>query len=242
MSDEETILALLAQSKIAAIGNVAPSGTGERKYYAFVEVARSQQGNQQPSNYTLRKIAALLSGLGIGIHFVLVENGQEDLKNSIKSMLIRQFPELVRTVFSTIDADGIDIWVEPKKALAANDTDTIAREARDFLTSFRVRLRAIQLTSNTNVPTRTACLRVIRIVSPVRLDQLHKELRQRGFDVPNDEWLSHELDKLRKLDFVLRKKQGEYSLTLAGLKALGSEKNRRSPDVIRSLALARRGD
>jgi hypothetical protein len=242
VSDEDKILASLAKSHVTPIGKPVQDGSDAHQYYTFVNVSRNRKGHQQPSNYALKKLAEELQVSGITIHFVLIENGAEDLKNSIKSMLFRNYQEALRNVFSTIDQHGVEVWIEPKKALTSDATATLTAELNTFLEHFRMRLKAVRFTTESNLPAQSTCLRVARILAPASLARLREELLKRGFHVPNDDWLSLTFDKLRKAGFVIRKKDGEYSLTLAGLKSLGSAKDRRSPDIVRSLALARRGE
>ena len=66
-------------------------------------------------------------------------------------------------------------------------------------------------------------------------------LAKKQFAVPNRVWLNHALDRLRKAGAVIRKKDGKFILTLKGLSSLGTLKNRLSPDVVRALAIARKG-
>ena len=60
--------------------------------------------------------------------------------------------------------------------------------------------------------------------------------------MPSEGWMAHMADSLRKSGLVVRLKSGKYALSLAGLMALGSAKNAKSPDISRLLDLARLRD
>ena len=84
-------------------------------------------------------------------------------------------------------------------------------------------------------------LNAIRLLAPVSVEDLSAALVNRRFSVPSRDWVSRMLDGLRKGGFVVRRSDEKYVLTFQSLKALGSAKSRRSPDVRRFLDLARRG-
>ena len=102
-------------------------------------------------------------------------------------------------------------------------------------------LQDIRLTTLENLPSRFACLRILRTIAPANLQMLKTEIESREFSVPSKSWLSKLLDTLRKNGLVLRQKNQNYALTLNGLKSLGTSKKRNSPDITRMLALSQRG-
>ena len=243
MSEDVGIADELLASGIKLIGDLVQDASDRTKWYAFVQVERDKGRRQSPSNYKLRKIAESLEKRSLQVAFVLVENEQEDLQASIKTMLFRFFPGIVRNAFASFDRKGATIWVEPKKILTREEEEAVAAKTKEFLQFLKVRFDAVRITSSENVPTRTACLNTIRLNSPVKLKEIRAALNKRGFHVPSDDWLSHMLDKLRKDGLVFRRKgkDGQFMLTLSGLEALGTAKNARSPDVLRALDIAKRG-
>lgn len=215
---------------------------GENNCYAFIEISRDSEGKQVPTNYALRRIAEKLKGRGISITFVHVESEQEDIQGTLKNALFRFFPEDVRNAFFSSAGNGITVWVEPKRLLEPNVQSSICEKIADILQTLDIRLEAVRFTTNENLPTVSACLRFIKIKSPVCQQELHAELVNKGFDIPSPVWLSRVLDKLRKSGSVIRQQDENFVLTLDGLLRLGSSKHRSSHDIVRALDIARRGN
>ena len=240
MPDPTLIIAELNANEIKLVGELVKDVSTENRFYAFIQVNHDGTA-QRPTNHQLRKVTDSLNERGLMVVFVLIENDRGDILANAKSMLIRSFPDVIRNVFPTFGNRGVIIWIEPKKILETEQAAAIKIKLEEFLTFLESSLQEFYLTSAENVPTRTACLNSIRLYSPLSQGDLHTRLVKRGFHIPSDEWLSNMLDKLRKADFILRSKSGQFTLTLRGLKALGSAKNRNSPDIMRALDMARRG-
>ncbi len=240
MSDETDISDELAASKIVLVGDLVRDLSEGKKFYAFVNVSRDKKGAQRPSNYKLRRLSESFEQKGWQVAFVLVENDREDVQGSVKTALFRFFPDIVRNAFVSYNDKSITVWVEPKKVLTNAEEDALTSKTEELLQVMDIQLEAVRITSSENVPTRTACLNAIRLKSPVTLQELQTVLTERGFHIPNIEWLSKMLDSLRKFGVILRRKNGQFILTLDGLKSLGTAKNRRSPDISRALDLVRR--
>jgi len=241
MPDALEITNKLLASGVTLVGDLVQDAGDENKYYAFTKVIRDDAGAQRPSNHALRKITDSFNEVLLQVTFILVEDDREDILANVKAMLLRTFPEFVRNVFPTFGDQGVVVWVEPKKLLQPDEEATLISKSEEFLEFLNTPLVSFHITTTQNIPTRTACLNLIRLHSPLDQQRLRAELLARGFHIPSDDWLSNMLDKLRKADFILRRKNGQYTLTLFGLEALGSAKNRRSPDIVRALDIARRG-
>ena len=237
----ETIIALLKAHELTLVGDLVFDASVENKIYAFIKIERSATGSQVPTNYHLRIASEAVSAAGAEITFVLVEDDRQDILANSKAMLMRQYPNLIRNVFPTFGSRGVVIWIEPKRILAKTEIEEMRNKSQQFLEFLKVSLESIYTTASENLPTGTACLNLIRVLSPVTQQMLRQKIEARGFHIPSDEWLAHALDKLRKAKLIHRSKSGLYTMTLQGLKALGSGKHRSSPDVIRALAMARRG-
>lgn len=241
MREIDLLSTQIRENGVVLVGDLVRDATIENKYYAFVQVTRRADGAQNPTNYKLRTISDIIERLGAELIFVLIEDDRQDVLVNTKAVLIRNFPEKIRNVFPTFGSRGVVVWIEPKGILPAHDLEAMRSTAEDFLGFLKFSLEDVHVTSSENLPTKTACLNAVRFMAPVKLNDLRVELVRRDFHIPSDEWLSHTLDKLRKTDYVVRSKSGAYSLTLLGLRSLGSGKNRRSPDVVRALAMAKRG-
>lgn len=236
--DNASITSFLKKNDIDQVGNLLQDPSDQDKYYAFVKIARDPDGRQYPSNFKLNKISAQLNSKGVELSFVLIEDENQDLQASVKTALFRLFPELVRNAFASLHDEKITVWVEPKVALNRVQKTNIEKTIVSFLAFINVKLEAVHFTSSENIPTMTACLNVIRLKSPIKIENISDELLVRGFHIPNIKWLSKLLDKSRKSGLIIRKKDESFALTLSGLKALGSEKHRSSPDIRRALEIA----
>ena len=241
MIDEEHILQQLKAAGITVVGAPARDPAQQDKVYVFVEVSRNKRGQQKPSTRTINVQAKLLAEQGVKLEAVIVDEGLLDVEASVKTLLFKLFPDLVRNAFVSRSAKEVAAWIEPKIALNDQQEKEMQSKLKDLLAVMETPLESIRFTSLENVPTKTACLHLIRLKSPVSSEALVLALKNRRFHVPSEAWLSKRLDALRKSHLVLRKANGQFVVTLAGLKALGSGKGRSSPDVRRALDLARRG-
>jgi len=224
MSDETDKFDEVISAKVNLVGKLVQDASEENKFYAFVQVTRNKMGFQSPSNYKLRRLSESFAKQNIQLSFILVENGREDIQGTIKTTLFRFFPDIVRNAFISPEDQGVTVWVEPKKTLTREEEEAVASKVNDVLQVLEIQLDAVRITSSENLPTRTACLNVIRLKSPLTQEELQVALVGRGFHIPNEEWLSKMLDKVRRTGFVSRRKNGQFMLTLSGLRSLGSEK------------------
>lgn len=233
------VKAFLQERGLTLLGPIISSPNEDFQFYAFVEVVFDATGRQIPNAHRLNTIATEAADHGTTIHFVLIENEKEHLDRSIKTMLLGNFSADIRNSFAAIGGDHVDIWIEPKRSLSPSQCEAIEAKARDFLRFLDLTLRSFKITRAENVPTATATLRALRAISPASAGALRVALQKRGFVVPNEVWLNHMLDKLRKAGHVVRKANEDYILSLQGLAVLGTRKSRSSPDVERALALGR---
>ena len=209
-------------------------------HLAFVSIENNDAGEQVPTNFALSKAKREVE-LEFGkITIVLVRRGDEDVTSSIKSMMFRRFSVDVRNVFSRVTGQSVSVWVETKSATTKEKSDEMADSVSGLVRQFGLELQDFINTSELNLPSETACIQVIRKRAPVALAEVVVELDSRGFRVPGDNWVARILDRWRKKRLIHRKNDGRFVMTVSGLSALGSGKNRRSPDVSRALDLARR--
>jgi hypothetical protein len=241
MPSKSELEALLVKGGISLAGPIVSNQDEMPSYLAFVKAKFMPDGRREPSAFALNKITASALGLGIQVSFVLIDGERDDLDGSIKTMLFGKFPDAVRNSFSTFAGKTADIWIEPKQILDATQRAEIERAISAFLGFLNLTAKSINITQAENIPTPTALLRTVRICSPCSAEEITQHLSEKDFVVPNRIWLDHSLDKLRKSGVVLRKKNGQFILTLKGLSSLGTSKNRQSPDVVRALAIARKG-
>lgn len=209
-------------------------------HLVFVRAGLDKEGRRSPSAYVLNTTSAAAAAIGFKLNFILVDGERSDLDSSLKTMLFGKFSDMIRNSYGAFANNRANVWVEPKRVITEEEKQKIESAVREFLTLLNYELELLNITQSENLPTPTAILRALRTLAPCTLQTLTEELVRRGFVVPNEAWMNHGLDRLRKAGVIFRKRNGEYFLSLSGLSSQGTQKNRQSPDIIRSLALARK--
>lgn len=239
MFDEKRVQDFLAARGIIASGRIAKDAFTPNRFVAFVDVQRDSENRQVPSNKLLNRIKEEILNEGATLEFVLTDAAQQDIEAGFRASMLHSFGDVVRNAFLTLDGKKAVAWIAPKVRIQADVIPNIEERTRTFLSNYELDLAALEFTSDANLPGKLVCLQVARLKSPVAVPELTQALIDKGFTVPSENWTSRVLDGLRKSGLVIRQKSGKYVVTLAGLKALGTQKNRRSPDIGRMLALAR---
>ena len=158
----------------------------------------------------------------------------------MKSALTKRYPDKVRNSFSHFSNSGSNVWIEPKMLLSAEDMKKMREIVTNVSSAVGYGEVRVYFTQDERIPTTTAILKILRVCAPCEIDTLQSILNAKKFNVPNNTWMQHTMDRLRKGGLIVRDKRGNYFLSLQSIKALGTEKNRRSPDVMRALALRER--
>lgn len=241
MPRKRELEALLLEKGVALAGPIVTNQDEDPIYLAFVRAKISPDGRREPSSFALNSISKQVLELGVRLSFVLIDGERDDLDGSIKTMLLGKFPEIIRNSFSTFTGKTADIWIEPKQVLDASQRTEIESSISSFLGFLNLTAKSVNITQSENIPTPTALLRIVRVLAPCSVDEIIDVLSKKDFAVPNRVWLNHAMDKLRKSGVLVRKKNGQFILTLKGLTSLGTSKNRLSPDIARALAIAQKG-
>lgn len=241
MPRKSDLEAMLRERGVALAGPIVSTQDDNPTYLVFVKSKILSNGRREPTSFALNSIAKAAVEIGVRVSFVIIDGEREDLDSSIKTMLVGKFPELVRNSFSTFNGQLADVWIEPKQVIETAQRAEIESAISNFLEFLNMTAKSVNFTQAENIPTPTALLRSIRVLAPCSVDEITSALTKKKFTVPNGVWLNHAMDKLRKSGFVLRKKDGQFILTLKGLTVLGTSKNRQSPDVVRALAMAQKG-
>lgn len=241
MPSKSDLEAMLRERGVVLAGPIVSTLEDNSTYLVFVKAKILDDGRRKPTSFTLNSITKAAVEIGFRVSFVIIDGEREDLDRSIKTMLVGKFPELVRNSFSTFNGKLADVWIEPKQVLEITQKAEIESGIVTFLSFLDMTAKSVNFTQADNVPTPTALLRSIRVLAPCSVDEITSALAKKKFTVPNGVWLNHAMDKLRKSGFVIRKKNGQFILTLKGLTTLGTSKNRLSSDVTRALAIAQKG-
>ncbi|QDG74463.1 hypothetical protein FJ695_00435 [Labrenzia sp. PHM005] len=232
----------LSSKGIELAGPIVVNNTDLDEYFVFVNSKLDKSRKRSPSSHTLNQISQMYKDSGATVSFVIVEGDRDNIDSSLKTMLFGRFPEMVRNSFASISNTKADVWIEPKRSLTETEINSITKSINEFLDFLRIELKSANFTQTEYTPTPIAILRTLRLIAPCELQTLVAALESKHFNVPNSVWMNHTLDKMRKAGTVVRRKDGEYFLSLRGLHILGSDKHRHSPDVARALAQTKQGE
>lgn len=232
------------EKRLLAIG-IPVSGSAVRdsedgsSFHIFVGIRRDARGRQEPSNRQLEVARNELVTLGVKVDFILTDAMMRDAEAGLRATLLHSFGTAIRNSFLTRQGRDAFVWVVPKRQLAESELSEVSAKARVLLRELGLELRHLTPTTGENLPSKTRCLTMLRLLAPVGPEVLAARLRMAGFVVPSDDWMVRRLDALRKAGQVVRLKSGAYAVTLLALRGLGTVKGRESPDLSRLLALAK---
>jgi len=240
MSEIEQVTTTLLSKGIPVLGKIIQNPSTAHGYFAQVQLTRSPDGTKSPSGRALALARSSLLDLGYAIDFILIDEGSRNIEESLRASLLSSFPDNVRNSFFSPDENGPQAWIEFKKQ---PDTEVLPR-LKEHLSKFAelFSLPGLSMTQfgEANTATKTEVLAILRQLAPADVSTLAGKLADQGFSIPSLDWVNRCLDSMRKSNLVLRRRDGCYVLTMEALRRLGTRKDRRSPDVRRLLALARR--
>lgn len=240
MSKEKIVshLQLSGVSVSAIINRPIEEGGG---YFAYINLVRGEDGSTNPSKQKISILEKELADRGLPVGFILTDGYLLDIESGLRATLLANHSDMIRNVFLSLEGDKAKVWIEPK-ADARAEIPKLSGTARAFLELSKVKLQSIILTVDDFLPANFAILSALRTISPASLEKLSSALVAKNFSVPSDDWVRRKLESLRKKNLVVWIKSEAnmphtYTLTLKGLKALGTKKNRSSPDITRVLAI-----
>lgn len=240
MLDEKPILSALSERNIRLAYPLLQDHSEQARVIAFVDVHYDSDGIRRPSERYIYDIKNDFLAKGVYIDFVAVSARLSSLEEELRFVLINNVGRLVRNSFLSLDQKNANIWIVAKHNLSPAERGEVHALARDFLRQKGINLSGFEFSNEVNLITKTGCIAIIRSFAPMSQDKIRFEIEKRNFVVPSDNWLSRMLDNIRKSSFIMRKGNGDYVLTLAGLRASGTVKTSRSPDVRRMLELGKR--
>jgi hypothetical protein len=204
-------------------------------------VSRDPNGRRHPSGEVLARIKREVGRVGASVEFLLLDKEQHEIEDGLRASLVSSYPKLIRNSYTTVIEGVAQVWIEKKRELTDSEREAVTNHVRKYADLFNLRGAVLNVTSDFSLATPTEVLRAIRKLSPTTCEAVCHELESRGFSVPSLQWVNHKLDLLRKNGLVVRMPDRSYALTWLALHQLGTQKNKRSPDIGRLLALARRG-
>ena len=224
----------------AIISRPAEEGGG---YFVYINLVRDTDGGVSPSKQKISTLEKEFAEKGVAVGFILTDSHLLDMEAGLRATLLANHSDMIRNVFLSLEGGNAKVWLEPKADISAA-IPKITGTARAYLELSKVELQSLILTVDDFLPANFAILSVLRTISPASLGRVSSALAAKKFSVPSDDWVRRKLEALRKKKLVVWIKNDEgmphtYTLTLKGLKALGTKKNRLSPDISRVLAICR---
>ena len=241
MSDVDNIAAYLIEYGLVLSASIIQNPLDESSYYVFVQKNISDRGAEEPTRAAIERMRGQLQSKGHHVEFILTGGSYRDAEAGVRALVTSILPELVEGCFISVEGRTATIWVTPKRSLQQDEHQVLNESCSTYIRSLKLIYGGINFTPSDNHPSKLVCLKIIRTHAPVCLDQIISLARAKAFDVPSAEWMSKNLDNMRKSGQVIRLKNGAYALTLDALKSLGTAKDASSPDIARLLDLARRG-
>lgn len=237
--DTEPIMVVLHANGISLAGSIVKMPNVEGGIFIPIVTRRTSDGASKPAKSALLAAKQQIGELNYLPEFILVNEQSEEAEHSLRSSLLVSFPDLVRNAFLSIEASSSNVWLELKKQATEDEKQRLNEHVGQSIGLFKLPPVSVLSLADIELPTRLEILSLIRSMAPVNCEALHSELQHRGFTIPSLDWINRQFDLLRKTGFVVRRHDRNYVLTLNGLKRLGTSKGRRSPDVIRLLAIAK---
>ncbi|MDE3022424.1 MAG: hypothetical protein KGI54_11255 [Pseudomonadota bacterium] len=241
MINPDAIKEILGHYEIQLCGEPILYAEQPDHVYLYIQVNRNSVNRQVPSNASLKAARELLLERGVTVDFLLFDGATRNAEAGLRATLLHAFGADIRNAFLSIDGKSVHVWVDPKRQLTEAIRKDMSQKAKAFLSQLDLQLVSLASVVGENVPGTFVLLRAIRQLSPVDVKILKTHLLEKGFTVPSDDWVMRRLDAIRKTGRVVRLQNGTYVLALRCIRELGTEKNRRSPDVARLLALNRLG-
>jgi len=241
MLSEDELVRYIESREIHVAGSVIEDAAGSASYLVFVKVIRDSDNKQVPSNRKLHLVREKLASEGTPVEFMLKDAYASDVEAGLRASLLHSFIESIRNVFMSVVSSSAHVWIEQKHQLTDAELDEMKSKTVRYLQEFDLSLMTFKTTVDENFPTKFACLKAVRQFAPITVAALSQRLELAGFSVPSLDWLSRRLDSIRRSGQLVWTDGGAYVMSLKGIRALGTKKNRQSPDLARLLALARRG-
>lgn len=239
MDSTSAIEAALLAMGLNVHGKIINDPSHEDVVYIPVLVETDEFGRKKPSGKILAQVRNGLSEKGINARFIAIDQSAENpIEVGLRTSLISSFPEIVRSSYISSEKNPT-VWMDYKVEPDNETKDKIRHHVGVYFANFNIN-EYIFSDSEDNLPTKMKVLQVIRGLAPVFIQEIHKEFVASGYVIPSGEWLNRRLDQLRRSGFLVRRSDGRYALSMSALQALGTHKSRRSPDILRLLALNRR--
>ncbi|MFC4730276.1 hypothetical protein [Salipiger abyssi] len=238
MSKTEKLTSLITQSGLSLIGDPVDDPDVSGGFIVFVK-ATGQTPALIPG--LIAKLQKRFIAEGEQVKIVEPKPNGAQIESFLSASIKARLPHLNLDLTVAAGHGQAAIWVGLPVGTLAEDQVAVADAIHRFLSQLGIEDQIVTFKAEKNLPSPTACLRVLRRHAPCSPEALTELLQLPGFDAMTLSEVRRLLDTARRKGQVIRREDGKYILTLQCLMDLGSSRNRFSPDVSRALALRRLG-
>jgi hypothetical protein len=177
---------------------------------------------------------------GMQVEFLVTSHDRDDLEGGLRFLLRKVVADAAIDCFVSLPSPEVaHVWLDVGDP--GRVSDQLKGEVIEYLEALGVSLGKLTvLGAVTDLPTKIAILRQVKLLAPVAVSVLSEALMRESFSVPPGKWLRSKLDGLRKEGFLIWRNDDRYVCTERGLEVVPSIRTRTGTDVVRALALARR--
>lgn len=172
---------------------------------------------------------------------------EKDFKNKILEdiyEILYKYGDMINSIIITPYEDAYNVIIDMYSLDEDEKGDScqiIKDKIEKYFDLYEINLNSINFISlETSKPTKSIILKYIKVLSPVSLDCLVRNLDSDGYKIESKKNINKKLDLLRKNNLILRQNDGTYAPTEKALRSIPSGKYRKSTDVQRILALRRK--
>lgn len=193
-------------------------------------------GKIHPSTVTVARIRNSLEEEGINILIVYVDGEAVSYSTSLRMLLNKSFPDSFRNIFTSDEAENLNVYIEPKRHFESVEQNECNALIMKFIELMDLKNIEIVWISKDNLPSNTAILGTIKRIAPADVERIKVMLEAQGFSLPEIKFLQRSIDKLRKNNMIIRRKDGKYFLSAKAIEVLSTKVGRNSSDIKRVLA------
>jgi len=174
---------------------------------------------------------------------IFIDQNHKKIEDGLNVLLKGKYSEFnVEAIISFISYNRADIWVNgDDNKMTQQLFSKISQDIKIYLTIFNISINNIfKNVSEKVTPSSVVIIKIIKKYSPVTLQNIMSKLNDLNYFIPSHDWISSQLDTLRKKGYVIWQENNTYVLTHKGIDVLPSLKSPQSSDIDRILEIGRK--
>lgn len=230
---------LIEEIGLRPVGPVVEDPDVKNGFLAFIKVSQGEGGNQNPSKKQVDSALKAVEKTGALLKLAFLNDREALLNTTVNSMLEKKFPGKHGNAVVSVSGTEASVFLDTDDSTTDDDQEGMRSALIELLGYMVIDDVKVVFSRTLRLPTATTCLLSVRRYGPLSKESLVERFLQRGLDRPTETWTENTLDKLRKKGLVHRRTDKRYIMTLKGLNATGTRRDRLSPDISRALELSR---